>query len=309
MDNRHKVGYSLSVFILREVINIHMYKKETNKLVQEYLEFKDLYDDFGEIVSSLLKSFLTSSGIPYYTIEYRSKNVDSLREKIQRKRVLGKHYSKLDDITDLVGVRVILFFSDDVPRVRDIIKHEFADTPQQIKYETESNKRKKNVGYEAEHQLVQLSARRAQLNEYKRFNGLICEIQIKSVLQHAWAEIEHDIGYKPKLKENDLERSEIRKLFKKNAQLLKKVDEQFVTIREKHVDLLTEYAAKVSRHKLKALPINYDTVRAYLKKKLNVQRIPRNSVIKAVETARVNKLKNIYELEEYIDNTDYVYHI
>jgi len=89
----------------------------------------------------------------------------------------------------------------------------------------------KHFGYRANHYIISLDTKRTSLNEYKRFYGLKCEVQVKTLLQHAWAEIEHDIGYKPG-QDTAWERSEIRKDFSKNAQLLGQADKNFVKIRK-----------------------------------------------------------------------------
>jgi ppGpp synthetase/RelA/SpoT-type nucleotidyltranferase len=57
------------------------------------------------------------------------------------------------------------------------------------------------LGYQSVHYLVQFSPERCALPEYQRFQGRIAEIQVRTVLQHGWAEIEHDIQYKAGLVE------------------------------------------------------------------------------------------------------------
>src|SRR5262249_24426835 len=58
---------------------------------------------------------------------------------------------------------------------------------------TDENERPK---YEAFHYLVSLPDELAARKEYTRFRGLCCEIQIQTLLSHAWAEGSHDIIYK-----------------------------------------------------------------------------------------------------------------
>lgn len=52
------------------------------------------------------------------------------------------------------------------------------------------------LGYQSIHYLVKLPDQKTEWAEYKRFEGLIAEIQVRTILQHAWAEMEHDIQYK-----------------------------------------------------------------------------------------------------------------
>src|SRR5258708_36248047 len=56
-------------------------------------------------------------------------------------------------------------------------------------------RKQEKFGYQSVHYLVKLRANRTALPEYARFSGLVAEVQVRTVLQHAWAEIEHDIQY------------------------------------------------------------------------------------------------------------------
>jgi len=70
------------------------------------------------------------------------------------------------------------------------------------------------------HYVASLISEREKLTEYKRFAGIKVEIQIRSTLQHAWAEIEHDIGYKG---ENSVPDS-LKRNFSRVAALLEVAD-------------------------------------------------------------------------------------
>jgi ppGpp synthetase/RelA/SpoT-type nucleotidyltranferase len=280
-----------------------MDRKETNSLIRQYIEQKELYEEYSEVSATLIKTFLINSHIPVYAIERRTKGIDNLREKISRKRVQGRVYKEISDITDLSGVRIIVFFEDDIRRVNDILKGEFQFRRKDLGADTQERK-KLLRGYVSVHSLITLKTSRARLSEYTRFKGLVCEVQVMSVLQHAWAEIEHGIGYKPKIRESELERSEIRALFKKNADLVRRVDKNFVDIRKKHAALLADYSAKVEQRKLLLLPVNNETVRTYLRKRLNRSKIPRSVVVGLMQEAFIYSLKNLSELDRYLDKKD-----
>ena len=81
--------------------------------------------------------------------------------------------------------------------------------------------------------------------EYKAFKGIKFEIQIRSILQHTWAEIEHDIGYKSKL---EIPR-DIRRQFSRLAGLLEIADNEFVNIKNS----LNQYEIDVEE-KIKITP-------------------------------------------------------
>ncbi|MFL6282676.1 MAG: GTP pyrophosphokinase family protein [Pyrinomonadaceae bacterium] len=117
------------------------------------------------------------------------KKRDSLMKKIQ-----AKSYTQLSDITDICGIRIITYYDEEVDAVARIIENEFEIDP-----ENSVDKRKKapdTFGYLSSHYIVRLRPVRLQLPEYGRFSQCQAEIQIRSIIQHAWAEIEHDLGYK-----------------------------------------------------------------------------------------------------------------
>ena len=83
-------------------------------------------------------------------------------------------------------------------------------------------------GYLSLHFVVSLNASRLQLAEYQEFAGCKAEIQIRSILQHSWAEVNHDLGYKTV----GTIPQEIRRSFARVAGLLELADSEFVRIRE-----------------------------------------------------------------------------
>lgn len=193
------------------------------KILAQYDEQKHLYESFSREVEHQVKLLLDSAHITYNSISQRVKDRASLSEKIDRKS--GK-YSKLEDITDISGVRIITYYSEDVDRVANIIETEF-----DVDHDNSIDKRKAlepdKFGYCSVHYVVKMSPSRLALREYQGYQGLICEIQIRSVLQHAWAEIEHDTGYKS---EKPIPR-ELRRSFSRIAGLLEIADKEFDNIR------------------------------------------------------------------------------
>ena len=92
-------------------------------------------------------------------------------------------------------MRIITYFAEEVDAVAQLIEREFT-----IDRKNSIDKRMAldpdQFGYLSVHYIVSLAANRSQLPEYAALSGLSAEIQIRSILQHAWAEIEHDLGYK-----------------------------------------------------------------------------------------------------------------
>jgi ppGpp synthetase/RelA/SpoT-type nucleotidyltranferase len=161
------------------------------KILNEFDDFKSTLDDLKVKMEFLISELIKNEAIQTHQILGRLKERNSLKNKIDRKQ---DKYLSLHDITDIVGIRVITYLESDVDKIADIIEREFL-----IDKENSVDKRKLNTdqfGYRSLHYVVVCKDERTCLIEYKRFAGIKFEIQIRSILQHAWAEIEHDLGYK-----------------------------------------------------------------------------------------------------------------
>ncbi|MDD5057599.1 MAG: hypothetical protein PHQ60_06980 [Sideroxydans sp.] len=194
----------------------------------------EVYRDAAEVVVALLKQALLDENIQVHSITQRCKARQSLARKISKP---DKNYKSLADVTDLAAIRVTTYFADDVDRVAELIGKTF-----KIDEANSIDKRLSldpdRFGYQSIHFVAELGDGRYQFVEYKRFSKLKFEIQIRSVLQHAWAEIEHDLGYKSA---GGIPR-EIRRRFSRVAGLLELADAEFMAIR----DELRKYESEVT---------------------------------------------------------------
>jgi ppGpp synthetase/RelA/SpoT-type nucleotidyltranferase len=125
-----------------------------------------------------------------------------LEEKCrQRDRKRGGYQSVneiVEDIVDLAGVRVALYFPAERDQVDGMINRLFTVVDPKKTFPDPSVERegKRFSGYSAVHYRIRL--REQDLSESdKRYAAARIEIQVASVLMHAWAEVEHDLVYKP----------------------------------------------------------------------------------------------------------------
>ncbi|WP_122415328.1 GTP pyrophosphokinase [Pseudomonas viridiflava] len=191
-------------------------------LVTDFDAKRDIYNSFAKTVSDLLERLLLAKKTSYHSISFRCKTRDSLERKVHAKQ----RYNALEEVTDLAGARIITHFSDDVDVVASMVEAEF-----KIDRANSIDKRAAldpdRFGYLSLHYVVSLKREREKLQEYSAFKGMKIEIQIRSILQHTWAEIEHDIGYKSSV---EVPRATRRK-FSRMAGLLELADQEFVSIR------------------------------------------------------------------------------
>lgn len=196
----------------------------TNDILKEFDRSAQMYIEFAEKLRTLTDEILMDCRLRVHSVTARAKTRESLEKKLSRTE--GK-YDVLSDVTDLVGIRIITFFEDDVDRVAQAIQDEFT-----IDAEHSVDKRDlldpDRFGYLSLHYVVSLLPARSVLAEYRRYADLKAEIQVRSILQHAWAEIEHDLGYKTAL---GVPR-DVRRSFSRLAGLLELADKEFVSIRE-----------------------------------------------------------------------------
>jgi len=168
--------------------------------LSEYKEKQELYARFAETVKKILLTAINSS--PNYhlqQIQCRAKTIKSLEKRLIEQG--NRDADNIEEIRkDLAGCRIIFYYNDDVNMflasgiVRDNFKvHWEQSRPHHPKEEITSA----NDYYTANHYIIELDDRRAALPEYAVFKALRCEIQIHTVLNHAWAETAHNIIYKP----------------------------------------------------------------------------------------------------------------
>lgn len=194
-------------------------------ILEEYEEKKELYESYTERIEFILQEMLVVHGITCHTITGRIKEEESLLKKLKKGN--GK-YETLHDITDVAGIRIITYFPDDVDTIAEKIEEEFT-VDRRHSIDKRNSLEADRFGYLSMHYVVSLNEQRLQLIENKKFNGMKVEIQIRSILQHAWAEIEHDLGYKAK---QTIPR-EIRRSFSRVASLLEMADIEFANIRNR----------------------------------------------------------------------------
>lgn len=163
-----------------------------SQLLQEYRACRALYADFSQAIKNLLEQLLAEGRVKFQQSSCREKDEAKLAEKIDRKKAEGKIYQKLDDIEDLAGARIIFYLEEDKASFIQLLHKELGEEGV-----ISSESKRKLRGYRADHFILKLSPEREDLAEYRRFQGLKCELQLTTVLHHAWSELEHDVVYKP----------------------------------------------------------------------------------------------------------------
>lgn len=150
------------------------------------------YKRLAEYVANTLTSVLTAKGIPHVSVTGRAKEVDSFIEKVASRK---QYEDAKRQNTDFSGVRVVAFLESDVQRVVDVVNACF-EVSEEHSADKSSVLGANRVGYRSVHRVGKIGKTRSQLLECAGLEERWVEIQVRTVLQHAWAEIEHDRRYK-----------------------------------------------------------------------------------------------------------------
>ncbi len=214
-------------------------------ILEEYRTDLTFFKEKSEELTRKVRDFLASAGIIVAAIESRVKTEASLSGKLDLK---GNKYSSLADITDIIGMRVITFYIDDVDKVASALERLF-----DVDWENSVDKRKvheiDSFGYLSLHYICRIPDSRYRF-----------EVQMRTVLQHAWANMNHDTGYKSGV---EVPREYLRNL-NRLAGMLELVDEQFSQIRMDLTDYRRRVRALVASGNLDEVPLDGDTFKSFL---------------------------------------------
>ena len=228
-------------------------RADVEKVLAEFDTQQDTLATFCARTKALIEVSLQDAGIRYQSVQTRVKTRKKLREKYQDPQ---KDYKHLSDITDLAGLRVITYYEEDLDRVSEVIRREFT-----IDEANSSDRRlgdPDTFGYRAINLICEHQDKRKTDVEYKRFAGVRCEIQITSILSHAWSEMEHE-WYDLK----DAYPSLTKRRFKRLAALLELAAAEFEDIRKKRTEYERSVAVRVEANVLD-LPLDAVSLRSFM---------------------------------------------
>ena len=198
-------------------------------MIRRFLELRPRYEKLSEEVAYIVDKCVQGQEIEYAAVTHRVKTLESFCEK-----VLRKAYEKpLEETTDVAGVRVVYLYPSDRARLEAVVEKQFILVEKVDKIEKDDVER---FGYGAIHYLVKLG-KKSSGARYDDLKDLVCEIQVRTILQDAWALVAHHLSYK---KESDVP-PELRRKLNALSGLFETADDQFDRLRAER----TEYAEKV----------------------------------------------------------------
>lgn len=229
---------------------------KSEEITQKYSELKTTYDKLGVNLTQALELFAKESDIDFLTVYHRVKDDTSLINKIKDK----KYKNPFEDVEDFCGIRIICYYQSDVEKLGKIIEDEFDVLEKETKAELLGVDQ---FGYRSDHYIVKIKENWIQAPNYRGLQNYKCEIQVRTILMHAWAEISHKLSYK---KKSDVPTHLTRKLSHLSSKL-EESDEQFEELRNEKRKYKSDII-KITKNKTggisRKIELNLDSLQAFL---------------------------------------------
>ena len=221
---------------------------------QDYESLVPKYREIEKIVDRMLGDELAEAGIKLMQMPHRIKTWESIEDKWARK---ADKYISVGELTDLLGFRIICYFSSQVDEAADVIRRIF-DVDKVRSCDKRIMISPTTFGYISLHIVCTLKNDGTVPEDLTK---LKFEIQLRSMLQHAWAEIEHDLGYKTAL---EIPR-DMRREFSRIAGLLEVADEAFDNIKLKLGNYEREAVERLRTDTADQMTLDIHTLNAFIK--------------------------------------------
>ena len=224
-------------------------------LLEEYSNIKPianrLLDELVKQLNEIAAQNALSLAVP---IEGRVKSWESIQNKSKRK---DRKLNSLQDLPDLVGLRLVFVFDRDL---RTAIEH-ISNTFHVIEEENTGDRLDESqFGYQSYHSVVRIPQNWTDVPTFSKCEGINIEVQMRTVAQHAWATASHDLQYK---QEGSVPPT-VRRSINRVSALLETVDLEFERLlRERE-----EYVAGMDSLSLSTEPLNVDVLTTILNTRL-----------------------------------------
>lgn len=233
----------------------------------DYSAHADSMSLMGKKIEALVRELVHADGLVVHDVVHRVKTQESASRKIKSNP--GK-YGSYEDLHDLLGLRVITYLASDVDKVASLLRANF-DVDESRSLDKQSGLDPDRFGYLSYHLVAKMNTARSRLTEWAPYGGIHFEIQIRSILQHTWAEIEHDLGYKS---ESGIP-AQIRRRFARLAGLLELADSEFDAVSGEVASHVARVETVIASGDSTELAIDRDSIRALVSSEGPVARADR----------------------------------
>lgn len=212
--------------------------RAAQKFIRAYEEQYSVAQAAARVACEAVERTLRDTGAFVHVVSGRAKKPDSLRAKLRKKR----YKEPQRRLTDLIGVRVITYYRDAVDPIVARLRGEF-----EINEKESVDKRQDlglhDFGYSSVHLIARLKQGQILTSDHAPLRKNWFEIQIRSILEHAWAEIEHEVVYKSGIEYPDV----VKRRFASLAGTLELLDSEFLNLRAERGQLIDMYCERYKR--------------------------------------------------------------
>jgi putative GTP pyrophosphokinase len=262
------------------------------EITDEFNLLKPKFEKLQGEARFVLTQSIQQTGLKVHSISSRVKSLDSFIDKAIR-----KEYGKpLEQINDVVGLRVVLLFLSDIPKVARIIERSFKVLAEDNKIEPFEPT---SFAYMSQHFIAQLQDSYAGL-KYDDIKGVPFEIQVRTILMDAWANVSHYLDYKAEASIP----SDLRRDFYALSGLFYVADRHFQLFYGESLDSQRQAIESIVKPRNPNLnqEINLDTLTAYLRQKFPGRNPAQPGLIsKLVEELVRNRYSTLAEIDRQID--------
>ena len=258
-----------------------------SEFVKRFHEVEPLYKKLADEIAFSLEKRLREKAIPFAHVTHRTKKFDSLTEKLER-----KHYEDpWTEVTDFAGVRVVFLYPTHRPQIESLVEKEFKIVEKVDKLAALDDNQ---FGYGALHYIVRLSDATSGAR-YEDLKDLVCEIQVRTVMQDAWAIIDHHLVYKNEASTP----SKLKRKLNIVSGMFENIDDQFDRMLLER-ELYVKEVAKQAKTELSFLQqeLNFETLIAYAGKHFSELKNAKddehvNTVVAALSKFGFKTLENV----------------
>ena len=267
----------------------HIWTKQP-EVIKAFLAQRSGYEQLCAEVAYILRKRLDEWDVEYAAVTFRAKTLKSFLEKFIRKN----YKEPFEEITDFAGVRVVCLYRSDIAQIEEIVREEFEVIEKVDKLAEQGADR---FGYGATHFIVKLGPKSSGAR-YDDLKDLVCELQTRTVLQDAWAIVDHHLVYK---REAEIP-TKLKRSLNSLVGVFETADDQFDSLRDQRAAYLEEIEAKrAGGDEFLAQEVDLETLTAYCNWKvpdLNVDTQDLGNTIQLMNKAKFPTLQEIDDAYE-----------
>ena len=271
--------------------NIHAAEKSFRNLIHLLLSNTDTF--ITPKITSRIKD--RNECIEKFNLKYRG--------EVEKSK---KNYEIIDFITDIIGIRIVCHYESDIGKIVEILKSNF-ETIEITDKTLQLLKKNDTFGYKGVHLDLKLDHEKSKFTEYKQICKFKFEVQVRSIVQDAWSEVDHKLKYKKSLSDKlqrrvmalaalfemaDREFDAIK--LETQAEIEEKVKEEDTLLKE---NLFIGNFLNLLRQEFKEYAFEDYKIEGFLLEIMSLKEITIGDLTKAFETHQ-NKIKSYQKFRE-----------